>query len=819
MKKMNRNKLISGIMAGVLVICTLAIGLSVYTRLSSTDFQYGDEAVKGQVSSNNELEEVLADYTYDGTDSDYENKENGWKEINGKGLKYGKLNVLEIVPDTRYGYVGYMSEGTEPIADTDTERGYIMDAMVNNVPGSQYDAYQTQFYFNGSFGAVNLGDAGEIITQVQGKYSGYFLNVGTGKGVYALCDSGTEYNSEGYVTNVVMMSKFKISGGNYNHGTYDYVWVETPDVTFDEGPKTTQTQMSNLKEGDAIYVYEYRKCKYQNNNLLGNLIYKTDDIRVFTRTASQLKDEPDLVRNVDIIFLSSSQEAACSASYNAYVKMYGEGAAAGTYDDSNDIPWEQVLTIYDRVVNKENLAIITAHSLANAGALNRNMQRLIFMLYNIEDNEYLAKQSNTSAVTGSGRAFFNNMLPNLLKTNEKESEVFAKVKDSADSSDDDYTDIRVSDIVYIDEVTGHMKVNGSYSGKYYQGPISDKVNKLDKSEAKWEYNDGADKDLEQWSSALLEDWMQRWANGYGSFWIQVSGWMKNDDGSLQDWVTYDDDPIDVDGTLYIHQSNQNNNSLFPLYKQFCAEYTFEYDPGIGCYRNQYIHNDTGMTFVYGSGGELGSIADSFKVIENNKITPEKITTDGSKKRIVYMTMNIQNGNSVNTDIAGANKNIYINEYEFENTDKLKNSFEIAFEMKSTHPVKDIVLTIGKETLTFTYSGSPKLDDSQVDDPANMDKYLTYTCDDGPTLTLTHTGFDEDVIKDSPDGYGVTSPVYVYSGTITGIDPSYFNSTNTAVNLKAISNFVLEKDSTGAATNYLSCEDNMTIVKNTFFDLD
>lgn len=794
MKNKKRFNLSTSVIAGILVMCMLVLSVSVIGRLSKFDFDYTDKEHKAVVTTKQELEQVLADGKYDGTDSDLENKDDGWIEIAGQGLKYGKFNILEVVPDRRYGYVGYMQEGCEPISEDITKRKYIMDAMVNNAPGSN-DAYQEQFWFNAQFGGINLGDGSRIITREIGTYDGYYLKVEPGEGVYGLCtaSNGVTYDSDNYVENVIMQSKFAVSA-NYSHSGYDFVWVELENGIADTD-KTSKNQMDNLKVGDKIFVRNHKKCKYLNCNLIEKLMYNTDDVRVFTRTASELEAEPDLVRNVDMIYVLGDVENACTSAFSTYTHMYGGGATAGKFSQDNDIPTDQMLKIYDRVVNQQNLAIVYSHVLWGVG-MDLNIQKLMFMLYMVENKD----DYDDKSITGSGREFFNGFLKS------KESPVFARVRYNPDDAEGD---LRVSDIVYIDETNANLIVNGDYSGQYFRVDTED----IRRSDAKWEYNNYA-KTYSNWPISFEDNWLLKWANGNGSFWTKVESWMRKEDGSLQDWVQHEGGIYVVDGVDYIYQSNVYNNNSFPLYKYYTEKYKFETDPGMGRYKNQYIHNDTGRTFRYGSDGELGDIAEAFKEIIPNKIMdPEQITTDGSQTRTVYMTMNIKNGNSVNLNAHG-NKNIYINDYEFENG-TIKDNFELDFEMKSTHPVERIIVTVKDKDYVFNYNGSTPLDNTQTGDPTNMDKYLSYVCATGGTLTITYGGTDEEIKND----YNVTSDVYKYNVVVKGLDSDDYNNINTPVKIKAETGFIIEKASGGNPTKYLTCEDNIMIVKNTFFELD
>ena len=518
------------VVAGIMPIAMLFCDVSLYGTAAKKPC---DEKKAGYViTEEHESEKYFADGNYDGTASDYENK-NSYTGIKGEQTKkYGAVNVLDIVSDRRYGYVGYMQQGCEPVLEGDpvdetdyAARGYIMDSMVNNTPGTAYsNKTQSQYYFNGNFGSINLGDKGKIVDREWGYYNGYFKKVEAGKGVYALCGNDSEMEYDGnYVTSVVMKSLYGVSTGSHTTTTgYDYVWVETPDVDEKDGPKTTKEQMN---DGENIYVYNYGKYKYKNANLLSKLFYGDDTealendggVKVFVRTPEELKAEPDLVENADIIFMAHGADTSCQAAYKAYTKYNGEGAAATSYSTgSNDISFDQVISVYKRVVLKQNLAIVTSHGLTNLSN-DYNIKKLIFMLYYVNEK-------NGDAF-GSGREFFKN----YLKSCNDDNPVFARVKASADSADSTYSDIKISDIAYIDESTGEFVVDDTYSTNYIDGPLIGDVSVLDKSSAAWKYSG---KRTSGWSGAFKDDWLLGWTGGTGSFWNQLQSGQVDENGNI-----------------------------------------------------------------------------------------------------------------------------------------------------------------------------------------------------------------------------------------------------------------------------------------------
>lgn len=792
----SKNHIWGNVVAGVLCLAMVVCDASLLGLLNGAQ-----EENTEVITEEHKMDEYLVDGDYGGNKSDYENMSN-WGKVSGAAPKYGIFNILEIVPDTRCGYVGYMEEGCEPVSDDPLFRGYILDAMVNNVPGSQYDAYQNQYYFNSKFGNINTGST-RIVDQEQGTYDGYFLKVASGTGVYALNTSGTTYTSaasgkrdDDEVSNVIMVSLYAEGGGAYNssypHGTYDYVWVETNYGSNAEKPKTTRHQMNNLAEGDKIYVYNYRKCKYKNNNLMGELLYGDSSvdpasIKVFTRTPAQLVDEPDLVQNVDMIFLSEDVDTYSTSSFNAYKVYNGDGGSVGKYSSSNDIPFDQVMTIYDRVVNDEDCALVASHAFGLSGSLN--IHKLIFMLFAVDDKDY--NKSHTGNVAGSGRAFFNNFIPAF----KNKAEEIAKVSNDGGKT---YTEsVYGSDFVYIGD-DGTYNVSSNYSGAYFNEP-----------DEGWKW------DISGYVTTGDTDWHK---NDFDGKWLLA--WASGTNGKKYD------------------------NHSFPLYAHFDKKYKINYSLPTNCsYKNQYMHNDNGMTFRCGNGGLLNDIAKTFSDnAKNKKITPDPNTEGDTKSRIVYLTVNIKNGSSkssgdTTSDSYIPNKNMYINQYELDNN-KIKDEFVFDFTIKSTTPVTSVKATIGTNSYEFAYSGSTSMSGENLTKPTHMADYLNYK-HGSTSLDLTCVGINTGTMADVaakidaaiaadtshsiyPAGFQYeVADIYEYNGKLKVNDfyPDFFTNVkpNTPVTIEVFTD--LDTTYNDGTTGKLTAKDTMKIVVRNFFQLN
>lgn len=799
MKKfVSKNHIWMSIVAGFVCLAMIVCDASIIGKTVSE----GDKDTE-IITEEYKIDEYLADGDYGGNKSDYEYK-NTWGGVSAGGIPiFGELNILEIVPDKRFGYVGYMEEGLEPIADNKIDRAYIMDAIVNNSPGSQHnDATQSQYYFNGMFGEINTGSE-PIIGREHGNYDGYFLKVESGKGVYALCTGSTSYVSNtgkdsDIVKSVVMTSRFAMSPASDSHGGYDYVWVEVEYSAGAEKPTTTRHDINNMDVGGKIYLENYPKFKYKNSNLFSSLFYEdpslaADSVRVFTRTPDELAAEPELVKNVDIIFLSADNDTACTSAMKVYKLYNGNGSTEKSYSSSNDIPFDQVMTIYDRVVNDENLTIVTSHKLGNlSGTLN--IRKLIFMLYQIEDREYL-KGKDSSKVAGSGRSLINNYIPAFVDNAEE----IAKISEDGGNT---YTkSVYASDFVYISD-DGKYVCTDKYSGEPFNKP---------QEGIRWnvqnQYVTTGDND---WHVGSFEDrWLLKWSPGYK-----------------------------LNGDYY-------GNSQFPLYTHFGDRYYPNYALTTnGSYRNQYMHNDNGRTFRMGSGGELEAIAKTFSdYVKPNKIIPDPSLTGGdSKTRITYLTVNIKNGSSKssgneNSATYKPNKNMYINQYELE-SDKIKDDFVFDFTIKSTTPITQLKAKIGANTYTFDYNGSTTMEDASVAEPQYMSDYLHYSCSgadidltcmgiSAATMTDVETRVNAAVAADTshstyPVGYTFeVADIYEYTGKlkVSDVDPDLFANIkpNTDVTIEALTDLDVEYND--GTSGKLTAKDSIKIVVRNFFQLN
>ncbi len=837
-----------------------------------------------------------ADGVFDGRNSDYENEESGkhsystteW--IEGDDA-FGIVNVLEIVPDERMGFLGYTIGGYEPLGSTPEERAWVMDAMANNMPGynkngndaADNKSWWAYPYYINMFSAVSSASDVPAMTYEFGHYTGYFKKVEPNRGFYKVnTDYPVEYTSDGKIKNIVMESKFVLNPSNissqWTEG-YDYVWVESEkdkDGTYIQ--KNIYTTKEQYENGGNIYLYDYKKTKYLNNEEfltliypakvksgettyeanpngeirgayeIGNLYRKTGvydtnlkaaelfkeaqnsngnkGIKIFTRTPQQLQSDAnkDLIDNVDLIIIGNSGDGTYDAAMDAYrVRYYGtrlktdaELNVARTnrtkYDKSNDLTFEQVMKIYNRVVVEGDLAIACSHTCAGVGDLEPNLAKLMFMLFYVNK-----KSADERGIAGSGRDLFKEFMP----SNSSNNKVISKVKklignepgDQRSRSDGEFgsvDELTACDIVWIDEKTGTFNIDSSYSAGLYErvpglydgGPDF----------AVWKYNADSTR---VWPSSILTSWFM---SGVGGCTYRKSG------SGRYDIVSWWDTAFPIYKYYY---NNSKIDSYVPRDDGIRWTPKNPYDPNpwsetypFAKYQNQLIFMDTYNLFSVGTAGGVFRLKDIIKDTPKKK-TPEPAGHEETITKTAYMTMNIVNGDAVNKDVYG-NKVIYVNDYEI---DRLVN-IPFNFEVRSTHPISKMELYFelpgGSSQVIAEYdSGITDVEPWGDSPPASISFAYTTKKGGSGTIALTKAEITSDpsIPADKRNPATITDiddKVWKYEGKITQLDKSYIESAaikNAKVYFKVYSAFELS-DSEGS----LNATDEITIVKRQFFQL-
>ena len=770
------------------------------------------------------------------------------EEIEGPDA-FGIVNVLEIIPDERMAFVGYTIGGCEPLGDSPEEKAWIMDAMANNSAGSSDNAWQNPYYKD-KFSAVSTSSDIPAMTYEFGYYTGYFKKVATDQGMYSI---GAVSYSGGKVSNVIMVSKFATNAESHA-STYDYVWVESEK---DDDGKYTQkdlyTTEAELNAGDPIYVYNYKKTKYLNNEefltlvypakvISGGHVYEADGthaaystdsttkstgvygdgtnlkavelfkkatnsngnkgVKIFARTPAQLQleENKDLIDNVDLIVIGINGDGTYDAAFNAYKKAFSNIRSdatgdADTFSMTNDLTFAQVMKIYNRVC-KEDLAIVCSHLCYSAipNTQECNIWKLMFMLYLVN-----VSGEDQAGVCGSGRELFKDFMTSY----KDKAPVIARAKTGVNSSDA-FTDLKASDFIRIDETTGAFITDEKYNGGYYQrlaggyGPDNVVWRFVNKTNGM------------KWPTSFKDDWFLGWSQA------------STENGS---YVGNDFFPL-----LYYYGKEQYWDNPKTQGKYIIKSDTgLNMSNGYGRYRNQMLFNNQYSLFTVGDGGGVSMLKNIIDDIKPNKITPQPSKHIEKVTKIAYMTMNIVNGDSVNKDIHG-NKVMYVNQYEVNNKTESKNikKLPFEFEVRTTHPIKKMVLKLnigGVEETIASYDFGTVSSDPLGDSPVS-DTEMTYSISGGGSGKLDRAAIDttaEPPENRNPakpknsEGKEVDDKVWKYTGKIEELKREKFKDVrNAKVILEVESSFEVS-DGVGG-TKPLSATDSITVVKREFFAL-
>ena len=275
------------------------------------------------------------------------------------------------------------------------------------------------------------------------------------------------------IVDVNMTSKFqKLSGGGTNI-SYDYVWVEDDSNSL---PVSTTAEcgkkLNKLQVGDRVYLKDYYKAKYLNNELFWTMIYQDDsnkygipgtsgeqplyldkgangkfenmrqgskyalspnlsgegtnkdvvdawkagkDIQVIPCSTDSIKWED--LEKADLIVFDGASDGAYQQQpkvYNCCFDTTGQNWP-GSVTSIPDITWEQALEIYKRVVVDGNCAICMAGIFVNHYD-DSNLKKLFYMLYGIMDDDAAGHPEQGDYTLGSGREFFLDFLEDLVVT-------------------------------------------------------------------------------------------------------------------------------------------------------------------------------------------------------------------------------------------------------------------------------------------------------------------------------------------------------------------------------------------------------------------
>ena len=458
------------IIAGILIVCMLFADASLYLSLTSDNLPYANKndatdiqsvaefnssVLRGDyvITENHLIDKAMADGQFDGENSQSEQIGTG-NISSGNGGK--AINIYEIVPEYGNAYFGYLIGGCESIyppvnafdqdavEESKVRAVAYMDALCNKNPGSNNNKpYNFDLQIDNE-GVRHFGFYKDK------EVEGYYERVSGGTGLYSYVDA---IENSGYITNVEMKSKATGESLNYN-----FEWhYGAPDSS--KNVITEKNKIGSMKVGDVIYLKNYKKNVYGNNESFLTLFFsegKTDadssgtvkqlnaivggstkyvdgnngvygiqnnsqerhiyseytsnkavvdswkqsnSINVFVRTPKDLSDRD--IDNADLLLFNPGGKSNVVAMYNV---MNGTSHSTASFGSgSSDLTFDQVVKIYDHVVNKQDLSI--AMCKANFGTLknsNLNIGKLQWMLYSLTNT--------TEWRWGSAREFFNDVL-------------------------------------------------------------------------------------------------------------------------------------------------------------------------------------------------------------------------------------------------------------------------------------------------------------------------------------------------------------------------------------------------------------------------
>ena len=459
MVKKTNHRLFHFIMC-TLIICALSVDAMMYI-VSSFDIESTEDDIVMEI---HELEKAYADGQFGGENSHSEQPDYGYIDTPSPGKS---INIYEIVPEYGNGQFGYLVGGSEPICppvsafDNTKIEEYkekakeYMDAVVNLYPGK----------------TSGNGDEAFNFTQIDNegvRHFGYFKDE-TVEGYYERVSEGGLFSyvsatgSSSSITNVEMKSKATGDDANYN---FRWHYGAPPDKTkiFNDAKN-----INKMSVGQVIYLNNTKRNQYANNETFLTMFYsegkpdkntdgsgkllhakvegierfvdgkngqyeinnndkeryitkkntnsngvdiinivdswkQSNGVNVFVRTPKDLKEED--IDNADILIFSPKAKGDAVTIYN---RLNGTNHSSNNYSSDNDISFDMVTKIYDRVVNKQDLIIaMCKSSFSTLKDNNMNIGKLQWMLYSLKGNDNH---------WGSGREFFNEIIGSLNVTN------------------------------------------------------------------------------------------------------------------------------------------------------------------------------------------------------------------------------------------------------------------------------------------------------------------------------------------------------------------------------------------------------------------
>lgn len=317
------------------------------------------------------------------------------------GSESNPFTILEIVPCENQAEMGYLIPGCEPI---DMDR-LVLSADVEN--------YRSRF--GGSSGIAEVSQLKEYSKFADEIPSGDTIrgwpwgDDGTAKSMMAdglvLNTSGSwigQWQPTGIKTMDGYYQRVENQSGTFNlqkksDGSYEFVSVKANtggDYRWVTAENTTQ--MATDYTADQVWTqrsgfyYVYRKYEIVHNDSLIKEVFgdevSSDEVvsRVITVTPYDFRNPENitLISQVDMIYIHRSHDSGLMTlweKYNKDNKVLTEEEKARNTFTANDMPWDAVLAIIDRMSEEDPAALMLDES-ANVSDEKNNCHKLLLML-------------------------------------------------------------------------------------------------------------------------------------------------------------------------------------------------------------------------------------------------------------------------------------------------------------------------------------------------------------------------------------------------------------------------------------------------------
>ena len=816
-KRINKKSVLS-------IVAAVLIG-----SISAADFALAIQMDRGNSLNveyeQHDMEQYLADGKYDGKDSSLE-VTNGDDDYVEDSTNVSSFNILEIVRGEGLGTIGYSIDGFEPVpGDTPEMKHACMDALVNTICGGDQNETKDELpnYVSNFMTQFSDGKIVPFSVPLETNCRGYYKNVGAGNGYYSVVKNTLDKKSH----KVKMISKFYSNSSYQSEHLNDYIWVDS-DLSVEEIENST-----DFDEDNDIAVSNHRKKRYVNNNIFFNNFYipqsydggkykkstydewkKTHKVNLRTKTCQKLNNTD--IEWADLIYISEGSAGFDDRALELYNAATKQTLSKSNYPSLELQSFEQVLKIYDRVVAREDVAIIFDCNQAARGGADTNLKKLITMLFRVNTTE----ESN-----GAGRDMFMDYLPSYVnawkapgqrtdaQSNLKVGKIteingymyqdFPRYEVESDKADYEgvysYYDINgnlvssdkpvyfnrnrsnTTDYIYIDEETGKFMVKTDNSGSVYWVDFDGSMGDFAHRFVSWHT-----KDSSLYSKNGSDAWPMDRSGNEGSYFLKY--W----------WFSSDVTDQGVHTPIYYQYYGWGN------YRALTQDDVVE-----GNYKNQ--------SFSYECALFKGDLVKKAIAGRANKREYTDSKHVEKARHYFFLSANIENGDGVNRTMNG-NKVLYINDYELE---KGLSSIPINFVARTSENISkiEVIKAVGtNETILTTYNPA------STNDITKPNSGLSFNGTGGLSLNLKNETTYTDGVggkkKPTKDTDHHDLYIYKYSSVTPGItlklsDLKQGGSSRLKTNNKVILRIFVEP--VDGIEKHV--DDEIIIVKRDFFMLD